>query len=368
MTLIVFIIVLGLLVFVHEFGHFFIAKRNGVKVKEFGFGFPPRVLGFRKVDGKYKIFFGNKDVDSEDTIYSLNWIPLGGFVKIKGEQGEAPDDPDSFSNKKPWQRFKILVAGVLMNFVLGFVFLSIGFMAGLPTAIDEVNNLDNVKDIKVQVMSVQKNSPADKAGLKMTDTILSINDVKVKSVKDVQSLIKNSKGKVKIEFIQGNQKITKIIEPKQTEQGRIIGVSLVRTGRISYPWYIAIYQGFKTTLFMIIQIFIGIFILLKNLIFGQGLGMEVAGPVGIAVLTGQIAKQGIVQLMQFVAVLSINLGVLNLLPFPALDGGHILFLIIEKIRRKPVSQRIAGIVNMVGFILLLTLMVFVTFKDVSRFW
>lgn len=369
-TFIVFIIVLGLLVFVHEFGHFYAARKNGVKVHEFGFGFPPRICGFRKENGKYKFFWGNKDVESEDTIYSVNLIPLGGFVKIKGEQGEDAGDPDSFASKKAWPRFQILFAGVLMNFILGFIFLAIGFMSGLPIAIDESMDLTNVRDIRVQVMQVMPETPAAAVGLEMADTIRTIDGTEINSVQQLQDIIGANDGSEMVLGIErGNENIEKEITPfKQGDQPARIGVSLVRTGIKDYPWYVAIWQGFVATGIMIWNIIVGFIVIIKNLIITQQAGVDLAGPVGIAVLTGRVAQQGIVYLMQFVAVLSINLGVINLFPFPALDGGRILFLIIEKIRNKPVSQKVENAMHGIGFLLLLLIMLLVTFKDVARFW
>lgn len=369
-TFIIFIIVLGLLVFVHEFGHFYVARRNGVRVHEFGFGFPPRICGFRKVNGKYKFFWGNKEVESEDTIYSINAIPLGGFVKIKGEQGEHADEPDSFASKKAWPRFQVLFAGVLMNFVLGFIFLSIGFMSGLPVAIDDSMQTADVRDIRVQIMQVMPDSPAADAELAMADTVRSINDEPITSVEQLQSIVAAHEGdSLRLAIERGNETLIKEITPvKEGDNPPRIGVSLVRTGIQDYPWYQAIWMGAKATVIMIWNIIIGFLVIIKNLIITQQAGVDLAGPVGIAVLTGRVAQQGLVYLMQFVAILSINLGVINLFPFPALDGGRILFLIIEKIRRKPVSQKVENTMHALGFILLLLIMVLVTFKDVAKFW
>lgn len=368
-TLIVFIIVLGLLVFVHEFGHFYAARRNGVKVHEFGFGFPPRICGFRKVNGKYKFFWGNKEVESEDTIYSLNLIPLGGFVKIKGEQGEHADDPDSFANKKAWPRFVILVAGVMMNFLLGFIFLAIGYMAGMPVPLQDHDTGDSIRDIRVQIAEVQSDSAAANADIQMADTVIAINGEKITQVGQLQTIISESDTKLTFELERGDKTLVKEIEPKVNDAGeKRIGVALIRTGIKDYPWYQAIWMGFTGTFIMIKNIVVQFGILIANLFKTGEAGVELAGPVGIAILTGRFAEQGLVYLMQFIAVLSINLGVINLFPIPALDGGRILFLAIEKIRNKPVSKEFESATIAFSFLLLLGLMLVITFRDIIRIW
>ena len=150
-TVIIFIVILGILIFVHELGHFLVARRNGVMAEEFGFGFPPRIFGLYKTkNGKRKLMWGSKDVESTDTIYSLNWIPLGGFVKIMGEDGEEKKDPKSFASKSPFTRTRILAAGVAMNFLLAAVLLSIGYFVGIPQAVDDAAS-GNLKNEKIQI-------------------------------------------------------------------------------------------------------------------------------------------------------------------------------------------------------------------------
>lgn len=366
MTVLIFFIVLGLLVFVHELGHFYVARRNGVYSEEFGFGFPPRIFGFRKVDGKYKFFFGNKDVESEDTIYSMNWIPLGGFVKIKGEAGDC-DEPDSFSSKSVWQRFQIISAGVVMNFLFAMVLLSIGFWLGLPGVIDENTPIDQYENVKVQIVNVQQDSPAQEAGVQPGDEIISINDKMVGQLSNVSEYIVASESdtlSLKVSRL-GKEEVLEV--SRKIEEGKdkpTIGVGLVETGIISYPWYKSIWMGIITTLGLIWTIIVGFYEVIKGLIIGSGQSAELAGPVGIAVLTGQIADMGFVYLLQFTALLSINLGVLNFFPFPALDGGRAVFLLIEKVRGEPVSQKVENMVHTAGFVLLLGLILIITFNDI----
>lgn len=354
LTIIVFVLILGLLVFVHELGHFVAARKNGVKVEEFGFGFPPRIFGIKR----------------GETIYSLNWIPLGGFVKIKGEAGENQEDEDSFAHKKIWQRALILASGVFMNFILAAVLLSVGFMIGLPQVINGENGSARIRDAKVQIVQVLEGTPAAGAELKPGDAILSIDGQEILDVTAMQDYLG---GKidvpVKIVFERDNAQFEKEIKPVfLVETGRGgIGVGLLKSGIVSYPWYLALWKGAEAAVYFTGEVVVAFYELIKNLIVTQKVSVDLSGPVGIAVLTGEVARMGFVYLLQFTALLSVNLAVINFLPFPALDGGRILFLVIEKIRRKPVSQKIENLVHNVGFALLMLLILLVTFRDVMKF-
>lgn len=353
LTLVVFILILGLLVFVHEFGHFISARKNGVNVEEFGFGFPPRIFGIKR----------------GETIYSINWIPLGGFVKIKGESGEFKEDPDSFAHKKIWQRALILASGVLMNFVLAAVLLSFGFMIGLPQVVDGENHFAKVRDTKIQIVQVLKNTPAEGADLRVGDTILAIDGRRVQNISEFQGYL-NSKVDSPVAFIieRDGTTVEKEIEPiilKETGKGGI-GIGLLKSGIVSYPWYFAFWKGVESTALFTREILIAFYELIKNLIITQKVAVDLSGPVGIAVLTGQVARMGFIYLLQFTALLSINLAVINFIPFPALDGGRLLFLAIEKIRGKPVSRKIENLIHNIGFVLLMVLVLLVTYRDVVR--
>jgi len=372
-TLIIFIAVLSLLVFVHEAGHFFVARKFGLNPEEFGFGFPPRAFGiYKSKDGKWKKIIGGKEVnDASGTIYSVNWVPLGGFVKLGEDDLEVGENKNHFKNKTILQRALILSAGVGMNIVLASVLISIGFMFGFPQALNgEPNSRAILSDQKIQVVQVLPDSPAQRADLKMFDTILSINGVEFKTEKELQAFVNNSAGnELEYRIQRENKEITKkIIPEKLAETNKAgVGIAITATGLVRYPWYIAIWEGIKTTLFLSWAILIAFFGLIKGLIFGQGLSADVAGPVGIASLTGQMARMGFVYLLQFTAILSINLAIINFLPFPALDGGRILFLIIEKIKGSPVKKEIEAMTHNIGFMLLMILVLVVTFKDISRF-
>lgn len=421
-TILTFVIVLSLLVFVHELGHFIMARRMGVKVEEFGFGFPPRIFGFQLLTGqklekiaeKEKIEMNVSDYRTEDgqeiiketftdkiqeidrlsnikkwqivkgaklpkkqrgtsggTIYSLNWIPIGGFVKIKGEQGEKAEEKDSFIHKKIWQRAAILTSGVAMNFILAFLLISIGFGIGIPQVIDEsLPQSAKIREPKIQVVQVIDNSPAKEADIKVGDIILSLDNQKINEIKEFQSYTQNKlESPVILKIKRGNEEIEKTLMPKLLDQSTkpVIGVGLLKTGLVRYPIYEAVWQGLKTTVSITEQILIAFYELIKNLIVGQKVAVDVAGPVGIAVLTGQVAKMGIIYILQFTALLSINLAIINFIPFPALDGGRILFLIIEKIKGSAVNRKIEALIHNIGFIILIAIVLFVTLKDISRF-
>jgi len=369
-TIIIFLIVLSVLVFVHEWGHFFVARKLGVKAEEFGFGFPPRVAGFYKSkEGKWKFVWGNKAVDdARDTVYSINLIPLGGFVKIKGEDGENQKDTDSFSHKKIWKRASILSAGVSMNIVLAAVLLSLGLMIGLPqAATGDFEKGAQVSDQKVTVLQVLPETPAKQAGLKMGDIILSINNQKFTSTEGVNGFVKKNEGEeLNYQIKRGDEVLNKSITPttieKTGEPG--VGIAIANTAVVKYPWYQAIWKGIKETVYLTGAIIAALFGLVKDLIMGQSVAAEIGGPVRIAALTGQFADLGFAYLLQFTALLSINLAIINFLPIPALDGGRVLFLIIEKIKGSPVKKEVEALVHNLSFILLILLILVITFNDI----
>jgi len=336
-TVALFIIVLAIIVVVHELGHFFTAKMMGMGIDEAGIGFPPRAWAKKAKDG---------------ITYSVNWLPLGGFVKIKGEDGEHRDDPDSFASKKVWQRAIVLVAGVVMNFLLCAVLLSIGFAVGLPQAVDQ-QALEQgiVNDYKIQVVSVVADKPAEESGIELGDALLSVDGQEFKGVEKLNEYTSDKIGQtLTYEFARGEEIITKEIELVDIGSGNSgIGIGLIETGIVSYPVHKAVWHGFKLTGFLTKEITFAFGNILKNLVVGEPVGVQVSGPVGIAVLTGQVAKLGLIYILQFTALLSINLAIINFLPFPALDGGRLLFLAIEAIRRKPVNQKVEGIFHTAGF-------------------
>ena len=372
LTIISFLAVLSILVFAHELGHFWVARKCGVKAEEFGLGFPPRFFGvYKDKDGKKKYIFGGKKVEEiPGTIYSLNYIPIGGFVKIKGENGDEEKARDSFINHPIWQRILILSAGVTMNIVLAAVLFSFGFMFGLPQTVDGLDKNAKISDVQVQILQVLPESPADRAGLRVSDVVFSVNGENIINEEQLQEITNNNTGnEVNYTIKRGKENIDFKIIPEiieETEKGGI-GISIASVGLAKYPWYLAIWEGIKTTIFLTWAILVAFYGMIKGLIMGQGAGAELAGPIGIASLTGQFARMGIGYLLQFAALLSINLAILNFFPFPALDGGRVLFLIIEKIKGSPVKREVEAVIHNTGFIILMVLVLVVTFLDVAKF-
>jgi regulator of sigma E protease len=374
MSILIFIIVLGVLVFVHELGHFLTAKYYGIHSDEFGFGFPPRLAGVHKDDatGKYKLVWGNKEVATTNTIYSLNWIPLGGFVKIKGEDGiAATPEADSFAEKSAWIRIQVTVAGVVMNILMAWFLISIVFMLGLPQPIDE-KDLALYPDARVQIVSVTPNSPAQTMGLQAGDIIISIDGVTVTELSQVGSYIKEHKGQEIDVVVNRFGKEIELQGTPKLESGvneGALGISYSLTAIVEYGFFKSIGKAFITTWTITFAILSAFGDMIASL-FGGGSGgaaADLTGPVGIVYLTKQMSDLGLVYLLQFAALLSINLAIINILPIPALDGGRILFIIIEKLRGRPINQKVEGMIHQIGFTLLLLLMLFVTIKDFHTF-
>lgn len=352
MFILIFIFIIGLLVFVHELGHFIVAKRAGARVEEFGLGYPPRI---------WKIKRG-------DTIYSINLLPFGGFVKIYGMEGEDDGSKDSFNSKSIFQRAKIIVAGVLMNLVLALILLIVGYTIGLPVAVDG----DDALTADVQITQVVPNSPAAIAGIKMGDMVREFKAISfqdsISNVKELQNDIAKFKGgEVELLIQRGDKLLTFLVTPRENypvNEGAL-GIGLANIVIASYPWYEAIVRAVMSVISMVG----GIVFIIFNLILGlfiqtQAVVGNVTGPVGIFILSEEFYKLGFVYLLQLIIMLSVNLAVLNLLPFPALDGGHLFFLLIEKIKGSPVKKETERIVNSMGFSFLILVMIVVTVKDI----
>lgn len=355
LTVLAFIIILGVLVFVHELGHFLVAKRTGMRVEEFGFGFPPRLFSVKK----------------GETVYSMNLIPLGGFVKIFGEDGEEKNNTRSFAAKPLGQRTVVLLAGVGMNVGLTMMLLSLGYTIGLPTAVADDLVVSNAK---VQIIEVAAGSPAEAVGLRLGDIILGATSAsgqltEASQVTAVQNYIDANKGQEVVLLLKRGQaehqvKITPRASPPSGEGA--MGVALVRVAKMTFPWYRAIWEGVKETLSLIWLIISSLaYLIWQFFSTGRGAG-QVVGPVGIFSITGQAAQMGFIYLLQLTALLSVNLAIVNALPFPALDGGRVLFLVIEKIKGSPVSETVEKAVHTAGFAFLILLMVVITFKDIVR--
>ncbi len=363
MTIIIFFIVLGILVFVHELGHFLVARAFGIRVDEFALGFGPKLWSKKVSSEKYG-----------DVVYALNLIPFGGYVKIFGENPDdesisGPDSVRSFVNKPRYAQAAVLVAGVFSNFLLAFVIFSIAFMAGFPVSPSSYPQYaDRVVGGKVLISYVAPHSPAEAAGLAPGDTIISVNDVSHATILDFQDAIYASAGKPLV--VKTSATTTTVTPVQGIVSGRYaIGISMADAGVLHLPIHLAIWEGGKYTLHIIAGTAVGLWDLLIGVFHGDKAALaSVSGPVGIAGLVGDAVHLGFIYLLTFTALISVNLGVLNLIPFPALDGGRLLFVIIESVIRRPIKPAISNGFNLVGFALLLLLMVVVTYHDIVRKW
>lgn len=339
----------------HEFGHFVLAKRLGIKVEEFGLGYPPRL--FSKKIG--------------ETIYSFNLLPFGAFVRIYGEDSQI-EDLRSLSNKPIWQRALIILGGVLSFWVIGAILLTLVFSIGAPIAISDSESALNPK---VQLANIAVNSPAQIAGLKIGDTIqeLKIQNEKLKitKVEEVQKFINAHLGEEVVLTIERGKEIFDVeLIPRITppvEEGAM-GVVLVRTAIKSYPLYLAPLKGIEVSAKLTFEIINGFWQIFSSLFGGKGLpkGVEVMGPVGIGSLMFQVFQIGSIYYLQFLAIIALHLAIINILPIPAVDGGKLLFLGIEKIKGSPINQKVEKTINTAFFTLLVILMIFITIKDIAQ--
>jgi len=345
MLILLVIISLSILILVHELGHFLAAKFFGVKVEEFGLGFPPRLFGKRV----------------GETVYSVNLLPFGGFVKIFGEDGgEKPPTKESFASQPVWRRSIIILSGVIMNIFLGWLVFSMVFFIGAPE--------------HLLIADVASESPAFSANLKSGDVILEVehesqrlNDP-IKS-KDLIDLVKQSpSGLFLLKVMRGGEIIETSLSGRLTppEGQGSLGVSLIDIGFPAEPFFKSFIKGFTSTVTMLGLVTVGFFNFFSKLFVSPEIIETIAGPVGIIVLSAQAGSLGLVYLFQLMAFISLNLAILNLIPFPALDGGRFLFLMIEKIKGSPISDRIQIALNAAGFVALIILMVLVTIRDVSK--
>lgn len=351
LSIIVFIAILGVLVFVHELGHFIVAKKSGMQVMEFAFGFGPRLFSIKR----------------GETNYAVNILPFGGYVKIAGENNEDEANPRSFINMGFWPRMATLVAGVAMNAALGWILLSIGMAIGLPIVLTQGDKLPAgamLRSESVAVLEVAARSPAAKAGIKEGDQIISVDSRKLSDYSKITEYARTRAGnELDLEIKRGSQilRLRVLARAHPPADEGPMGVALANVGLISFPWYAAPVQGFKAAYHVWASTMIGFWSLVSS-----GAGLEhVGGPIRIAALTNQVTKLGLVYVIQFAAFLSINLAFINIIPFPALDGGRVLFLLIEKIRGKRNNQKIEQIANTIGFALLIILIVFISAKDIK---
>lgn len=330
-TFLATIFVFGLLITSHELGHFITAKLANINVLEFSIGMGPKLLGFKKGETKY----------------SLRILPIGGYVKMLGEDGES-NDPRAFCNQSPWVRLIVIVAGAFMNFIIAIILFAIIAM--------------NTGIIKPIISKVEVGRPAYQAGLRENDKIVMVNNTKVKTWEDFVVAIAEQKNNPINISVERDSKIEtfKVTPVYDSENGKyIIGVypTLIKANIFT-----SISEGFNKTVFSIKQM--GYF--LTRALKGKISSDDVGGPVAIVKMSGEAARYGMLSLLSFAAFLSINLGVLNLIPFPALDGGWVIILLIEGITGKKIDENKIGLINLIGFTILMLFAIFITYKDILK--
>ena len=331
------IFVFGLLVLVHELGHFFTAKMVGMRVDEFGIGFGPKIVSYRH----------------GETLYSLGMIPLGGFNKIAGMDPEEKQDEQSFYAKAIPARMLVIAAGSVMNFVLPILLFMIIFLS---------SGIDTPSSQPI-VGNVFPDKPAAQAGLVVGDRIISVNENEITSWQEFVKIIQvNANNKLTLGYEHQGKLQTAIVIPEYDEKANRGIIGIMPQLDKYHPGVIeAVGLSFKQTYMVASNMVVGI----AQMITGK-VAAEVAGPIGVAQMAGEVAQLGLMPLLQFAAFLSINLGLINLLPVPVLDGGHLVTLAVEGIRGKPLKPNQMQFIQMIGFALLIMLFLVATFKDISR--
>jgi regulator of sigma E protease len=387
LTAIVFFVILSILVLIHEAGHYFVAKKFGIKVEEFGFGLPPRIWGWKK----------------GETLYSLNWLPIGGFVKLFGEDeagsgrvsvkkqnAKKEDESRAFYSRSIGQRTAVVIAGVVMNTLLAvviyyaFMFLA-NFKSELPLLSPHTFIMTNQQEkTDIIISDVSKNSPAEKAGLTKLTRILSINGQKATTLEQFSAIVKENKGKpIVLEWqdVQ-TQKISRAtvtprVNPPKDEGALGVGFFPLKTVTLSYdtPVQKAL-SGFTHPAnlmaynFSVMGSLVNISVKEKTV---EPISQGVSGPVGIFSLVGTIvdipdAKERTMQILNLAGLLSISLAFFNILPIPGLDGGRLFFIMIEAVTRRKVNQKVEGYAHAIGMMLLIALILLVTLKDINQFF
>lgn len=341
-TIIAFLAIFSLVLFVHEMGHFLVAKLAGVQVEEFGFGYPPRLLRLGRWRG---------------TEYTINAIPMGAFVRVVGD--ENPADPGSLAQRNAWLRGAFLAAGPVMNVLLAALLFALSATVGVLTPVEGSG---------VGVYYVAPGSPAQSAGLRVGDTILAVDSLPVNSVEELKGYVNTRLDREVALTVQRDQKVLpapirlvpRSVHPEdQGAMGIVPGDPLAR---VSYPIWRAAWMGVKQTVWTVLSIISGLVAMVRGLV-----PADLSGPIGIAQMTAQVARSGLSQLIEWTAFLSVNLFIINLLPFPALDGGRLVFVALEIIRGgRRIDPKKEGLVHLMGMALLLALFFVISYFDLLR--
>lgn len=359
MSALIFILIIIILVLVHEWGHYKSAKIFGIRVDEFGIGFPPKVKTLFERNG---------------TKYTLNWIPFGGFVKIFGENGrdelQANTDEGkgiAFYNAKKYKQAIVLFAGVFMNYILAALIFFVIFAFGTYAGVEGVTNSKYVKTDPITIVqSILPDYPAGMAGVLPGDVIVSMSygDTYIEvptPTQIIDAVSTNQATEYNFVINRDGENMTIGLSPTEGDSPKV-GIMMSYVAKIKYPVHVAFVKGFETASIMFGQVTKGII----GIFTGHTSIGDISGPVGIVGIVGDIYKIGFTELLAFTALISLNLAVINLVPFPALDGGRLLFVGMEAITRKPVPQKFFEYANATGFILLIGLMILVTVRDVLR--
>jgi len=347
----IFIITLILLVLIHEIGHFLAARLFNIRVLEFGFGFPPKIKSIKKGESEY----------------SFNLIPLGGFVRLHGEDGKHPKDKKSFAYKPWWKKLIVVSAGVVFNFFLAAIVLVIGYNLGMPRIISDYSKAaDRGVKNQVTIVKVEKDSPAEGIKLSKGDIILKVNQEKISDTKEFQNTLKKYAGQ---EIAIGFERDDRSLEKKVTihkEKKALLGVTIINNQIYRFSFFKSLWIGFREAGVVIGFIAVGIYGLVTELIVSGAVSGDVAGPVGIFFIAASVSKLGFIYILQFIALLSINLGLVNLFPFPALDGGRIIFAFLEGARGKRLNPALENTIHMIGFLILIAFIVLIFARDIIR--
>ncbi|HEY4497801.1 MAG TPA: M50 family metallopeptidase [Candidatus Paceibacterota bacterium] len=357
LTFLIFFVLLFVLIISHECGHFFTARAFGIRVDEFGFGLPPRIKGIIR----------------KGTLYSINWLPFGGFVKIHGEEGEDGSDPNSFASKPAWARSLVLLAGVLSNILLAYVVLSFLATRGIVEPLSEEEAID-MPDARIMIVEIAPSSPASATGLLAGDIVRKIGEIEddmfvPQTIGEFQKYVQQNSEKILTLLVERKDKESVVmLQPRASPPAGegLIGVALswMRTKRV--VWYKAPIVGATLTYQTITHTVDGFVDIVRDVFRGEGRDVPVAGPVGIFRIVGDAQHSGFDMVLFLTAILSVNLALINILPIPGLDGGRFAFVLAESITRRRISPHISAVVHGAGLAFLLTLMVAVTYLDISR--
>jgi len=373
MTIIFFILILVSLIIVHEFGHFIIAKAFGIRVDEFGIFFPPRIFAIK---------WG-------ETEYSLNWLPFGGFVRIFGEDGEeleqepaqqpldetnvsrAGSAPASFAAVSKWKQAAVIVAGIIFNLLFAWVLLTAGYMYGIPTSANH-EGVGTVQHVQATIVGILPGSPADKAGLEAGDTIESVitgnaqlqANADAEQVQDFIAAHQNESIGFTVERY--GKQVNAIARPVAglASDKKVVGIELGDVGILKLPLPLALVQGALLGKEITVSTAEGLATFFAEIFHGTADFGSVSGPIGIVSAGGTAVQEGFIATIILTSLISINLAIINLIPIPGLDGGRLLFIVIEAITKKPISKRISLSLTIIGFSLLILLMLVVSYHDI----